>query len=122
MLEQTTQNIADARQLDDTAVVTVHERLDVFSAAALMTEFDRLLNAGVVHFIVDLSAVRVADGDGDYPLLHLLKSTQNVDGNVVLVCPPGNPIRIFYEMMHMNTLFDIVNSLEEALERLALVQ
>lgn len=120
MLDQTIQDIAHAERVDDAVIVTVRERLDVFNAAPLMAEFDRLFHQGVEHFIVDLSAVRAVDGDGDYPLLHLLKSVQSVDGSVILVCPPGNPIRIFYEMMHLNTLFDIVDSLEEALDRLAL--
>ena len=118
MLEQTIENIIDAERLEDMVIVTVRERLDVFNALPLMAEFDRLLDDGVAHFIVDLSAVRAVDGDGDYPLLHLLKSVQRVDGSVTLVCPPGNPIRIFYEMMHLNTLFSIVDTLDEALEDL----
>ena len=119
MLEQTIVDIVEAERLENTAIITIQDRLDVFNAQPLMREFDRLRQNGVVHFIVDLSAVRVVDGDGDYPLLHLLKSTQNVDGSVTLVCPPGNPVRIFYEMMRLNTLFEIVSSREEALNRLS---
>jgi anti-anti-sigma factor len=118
MLEQAIEDIADAERFEDTVIITVLERLDVFNATPLMAEFDRWLDEGVRHFIVDLSAVRVVDGDGDYPLLHLLKSVQSVDGSVVLVCPPGNPIGIFYEMMRLDTLFDIVGSLDEARNRL----
>lgn len=118
MLEQTIVDIVEAEMVENTAIITIQDRLDVFNAQPLMREFDRLRQNGVVHFIVDLSAVRVVDGDGDYPLLHLLKSTQNVDGSVTLVCPPGNPVRIFYEMMRLNTLFEIVSSREEALNRL----
>lgn len=122
MLEQTIQDIAYAERLEDVAIVTVRERLDVFNAPPLMAEFDRLLREGVSHFVIDLSAVRAVDGDGDYPLLHLLKSVQSVDGSVTLVCPPGNPVGIFYEMMHLNTLFEVVESLEAALEQLGLAR
>jgi anti-anti-sigma regulatory factor len=89
--------------------------MGLLNAPLLMTEFDDLLETGVAHFIVDLSSVRVVDADGDYPLLHLLKLAHGVGGSVKLVCPPGNPVRIFYEMMRLNTLFDIVDTLDAAL-------
>ena len=120
MLEQTIEDIVDAERLEDAVIVTVRERLDVFNAPALMAAFDRLLDEGVVHFIVELSAVRAVDGDGDYPLLYLLKSVQRVDGSVTLVCPPDNPIRVFYEMMHLDTLFTIVDTPDQALVSLGL--
>ena len=115
MLGQTIQDIAETERRGNAAVVTLRGRMDLFSAPLLMAEFDDLLEDGVTHFIVDLSIVRVVDADGDYPLLHLLKSAQGVEGSVTLVCPPGNPIRIFYEMMRLNTLFDMVDTLEAAL-------
>ncbi|MGC9348685.1 MAG: STAS domain-containing protein, partial [Anaerolineae bacterium] len=55
-----------------------------------------------------------------YPLLHLLKRAQEKGGTVTLVCPPGNPIRVFYEMMRLDTLFDIVDSLDSALMKIEL--
>jgi len=116
MLGQTIQDIAETKRLGNAAVITLRGRMDLFNAPLLTAEFDDLLEDGVTHFIVDLSIVRVVDADGDYPLLHLLKSSQSVDGSVTLVCPPGNPVRIFYEMMRLNTLFDIVDTLDAALD------
>ena len=116
MLGQTIQDIAETKRQGDAAVITLRGRMDLFNASLLMAEFDDLLDDGVTHFIVDLSVVRVVDADGDYPLLHLLKSAQSVEGSVTLVCPPGNPIRIFYEMTRLDTLFDIVDTLEAALD------
>ncbi len=118
MPERTMQDIAQAEQMGDTIVVTLHERMDVFNAPLLMQEFNRLLEGGAVHFIVDLSAVRIVDADGDYPLLHLLKCAQGAGGNVTLVCPPGNPIRVFYEMMRLDTLFEMAESLDAARARM----
>jgi anti-anti-sigma factor len=115
MIEQTMQEIVDTESVGEILIVTLGERMDAFSAPLLIEEFDELLDEGTLHFIVDLSAVRIVDADGDYPLLHLLKRAQATGGNVVLVCPPGNPIRIFYEMMHLDTLFDLVNTLENAM-------
>ncbi len=115
MIEQTMQSIADAEAMGDSVIVTLKERMDVFSAPLLMEEFDRLLDEGARHFIIDLSVVRIVDADGDYPLLHLLKRAQADGGSVILVCPPGNPVRIFYEMMHMDTLFEMVGSLDAAM-------
>jgi hypothetical protein len=39
---------------------------------------------------------------------------------MTLVCPPENPIRVFYGMMHLDTLFDIVDTLDAALEQFEL--
>ena len=114
------QVIADAETFGDTVIVTLKERMDVFNAPMLMKEFNQLLDDGAVHFIVDLTAVRIVDADGDYPLLHLLKRAQEVGGNVTLVCPPGNPIRVFYEMMRLDTLFEVVASLDTVLAKLEL--
>ncbi len=109
------QVIASAERFNDVVVVTLKERLDVFSAGQLMEEFNTLLSEGAIHFIVDLTHVRVVDADGDYPLLHLLKCAQEVDGSVSLVCPEGNPIRIYYEMMRLDTLFDMQETMKVAL-------
>lgn len=111
------QVIASAEKFDNVVVVTLTERLDVFSAEQLMEEFDALLHEGSTYFIVDLTGVRVVDADGDYPLLHLLKCVQEVGGSVSLVCPAGNPIRVYYEMMRLDTLFDIEDTLEVALKQ-----
>ena len=116
MLGQTIQDIAETKRQGNAAVITLRGRMDLFNAPLLMAEFDDLLEDGVTNFIVDLSVVRVVDADGDYPLLHLLKSAQSVEGSVTLVCPPGNPVRIFYEMMRLNTLFDMVDTLDAALD------
>ncbi len=112
--------IASVEMLRDFAIVTVGERMDIFNAPSLMAQLNKLVAGGATHFIVDLTAVRVVDADGDYPLLHLLKCAQEVDGSVHLVCPPGNPIRVFYEMMRLDTLFEITETLEDALVNLEL--
>ncbi len=117
MIEQTMQEITETEHVGEILIVTLGERMDAFSAPLLIEEFDQLLDEGAQHFVVDLSAVRIVDADGDYPLLHLLKRAQATGGSVTLVCPPGNPIRIFYEMMHLDTLFDVVSSLDSPLLR-----
>ncbi len=112
--------IASVETLRDFAIVTVGERMDIFNAPSLMAQLNQLVTGGATHFIVDLTAVRVVDADGDYPLLHLLKCAQEVGGSVHLVCPVGNPIRVFYEMMRLDTLFEITETLEDALVNLEL--
>jgi anti-anti-sigma factor len=113
-------NIASVEKLHDIVIVTLKERMDVFNAPMLMQEFNQLLDDGLTHFVIDLSEVRVVDADGDYPLLHLLKRVQEVGGSVMLVCPIGNPIRVFYEMMRLDTLFEVVETLDVALAQLEL--
>lgn len=117
MSEQMVQDTIAAERIDDTVIVTVGERMDIFNAPLIMKEFDALLQTGTTHFIVDLSAVRVVDADGDYPLLHLLKCAQASGGSVTLICPEGNPICIFYEMMRLDTLFDIAPSMDAVCAR-----
>ena len=114
MRPQTIQDIVTAERFGLAAIITLGERMDIFNAPLVMKEFDALLTEEITHFIVDLSAVRIVDADGDYPLLHLLKCAQSAGKDVMLICPEGNPIRIFYEMMRLDTLFDIVPSLEAA--------
>ncbi len=111
-------NISNVEKLHNIAIVTLGERMDVFNAPVLMREFNQLLDDGIQHFIIDLSDVRFVDADGDYPLLHLLKCVQEVEGSVMLVCPMGNPIRVFYEMMRLDTLFEMAETLDTALARL----
>jgi anti-anti-sigma factor len=114
MRPQTIQDIVTSKRLGSAVIITLEERMDIFNAPLVMREFDTLLAEEITHFIVDLSAVRVVDSDGDYPLLHLLKCAQSAGKNVTLICPEGNPIRIFYEMMRLDTLFDILPSLDAA--------
>ena len=113
--------ISSIEKYEDTVIVTLKERMDVFNAPVLMKEFNELLDDGGRYFIVDLSNVRFVDADGDYPLLHLLKRAQEEDGTVTLVCPPGNPIRIYYEMMRLDTLFDVVKTLDMATAKYELI-
>lgn len=115
MNERTIGDIVNVERYGHTAIVTLRERMDAFNAPLLIEAFNLLLDGGVIHFIVDLSAVRIVDADGDFPLLHLLKCTKTSDCTVTLVCPAGNPVRIFYEMMHLDTLFTMASSLDSAL-------
>ena len=121
-LNEMAQNVrvAPVENMPGAVIVMLHERMDVFNAPVLMRQFNTLLDDGVLHFVVDLSNVRIADADGDYPLLHLLKCAQEVGGSVSLVCPFGNPIRVFYEMMRLDTLFEMAETLDEALANLEL--
>jgi anti-anti-sigma factor len=114
MLNQTVQDIVTTERIGKAVIITLGERMDILNAPLVMRTFDALLGEEMTNFVVDLSAVRIVDSDGDYPLLHLLKCVQSVGGSVTLICPDGNPIRLFYEMMRLDTLFDIVTSLEAA--------
>jgi anti-anti-sigma factor len=114
MLDQTIQDTMTVERIGHAVIITLGDRMDIFNAPLVMRQFDALLAEGMSHFIIDLSAVRLVDSDGDYPLLHLLKCTQTVGGNVTLVCPDGNPICLFYEMMRLDTLFEIVPSVDAA--------
>lgn len=111
---------AVAATLQNTIVVKIGERMDIFNAPTIMQQFNELVDHGATHFIIDLSRVRVTDSDGDYPLLHLLKRSQEVGGSVSLICPVGNPIRVFYEMLRLDTLFEMAETLEIALAKLGL--
>ena len=111
-------SVTAVENVREAVVVTLHDRMDVFNAPSLMQLFNGLLDDGALHFVVDLTDVRVVDADGDYPLLHLLKCAQEGGGSVSLVCPFGNPIRVFYEMMRLDTLFEMAETLDFALDNL----
>lgn len=116
--DQDVQVLDTAVWIQDTVILTLKDRMDIFSAPMLMREFNELIEQGARSFVVNLSNVRFVDADGDYPLLHLLKCAQEYDGTVTLVCPPGNPIRVFYEMMRLDTLFEVEDTMETVLTRL----
>ncbi len=116
MNERTIGDIVDVERHGKTAIVTQGADGRFQCAPFLIEGIQPTAGcSGVIHFIVDLSAVRIVDADGDFPLLHLLKCTKTSDCTVTLVCPAGNPVRIFYEMMHLDTLFTMASSLDSAL-------
>lgn len=110
-------SVATVKKQRDIVIVMPQSRMDIFVAPLLVKQFNQLLDEGNTRFIVDLSNVRVVEAEGDYPLLHMLKRSHDVGGRVVLVCPQGNPIRILYELIQFDQLFDIVETLNGALER-----
>ncbi len=111
-------NAMTVKKQRDIVIIMPQSRMDIFVAPLLVKQFNRLLDEGNKRFVVDLSNVRVVEAEGDYPLLHLLKRTHDVEGRVVLVCPPGNPVRILYELIQFDQLFEIVETLDNALEHL----
>jgi anti-anti-sigma factor len=110
-------NAAAVKKQQGIVIVMPQSRMDIFVAPLLVKQFNQLLDEGNTRLVVDLSDVRVVEGDGDYPLLHLLKRSHDLDAQVVLVCPQGNPVRILYELTQFDQLFDMVETLDAALGR-----
>ncbi len=100
---------------DGIVVIAIQGRLDLPHTSMLTDAFNRLLETGACRMVVDLSQIHVVDTEGDYPLLHLRRRIHELGGRLRLVCPPGNPLRVFYELMHLDVLFEIDDSLETAL-------
>lgn len=109
-------NSIDIKRYNDMTVITINSRLDMFSAPNLVRQFNQLIEEGTKQFVVDLSRVRVIDADGDYPLLHLVKRATDIDGSVTLVCPPGNPVRVLYEITKFDQFFNMVETLDAVIE------
>lgn len=95
-------------QVQRTVTLVIQDRLDAFSAPALRAEVDRLTDAGVKDFVIDLSATPFMDSAGMAVLVSLLRRTRTVGGSVKLVWPRSEAVRRTLQLTHFDRVFEFV--------------
>ncbi len=77
----------------------------------------RLLEQGQKHIVLDFSHVRNVNSAGLGSLITLFSRTRSVGGEFILAAVPQN-VRNLLHITRLDTVFVIVDTVEEALKRL----
>jgi len=91
-----------------TVTVTPLERLDALTAPAFRQYVEQLLETGVVHFIVDLSATPFMDSAGMAVLVTLLRKCRAAGGGVKLVWPKSEAVRRTLQLTQFDKVFEMI--------------
>lgn len=99
------------------ALIDLEGEVDVYTAPQLKQQIIGLLDSGVRHVTVNLSAVDYLDSTALGVLIGGLKRLRERDGTLDLICPNPRIKRIF-EITGLDKIFDIYAGEEEALAKL----
>ena len=102
--------------IGDVKVASLEGRIDLSQTDKLDSFFQKQFGHGNNSFIADLTAVAFISSDGLAALMSLRKKCAKLGGTLRLVCPPGL-VREVFDVTRMATLFDISDTLEEALSK-----
>ena len=107
----------NTRTINDlTSLIDLEGEVDVYTAPQLKQQIINLLDEGVKHVIVNLSAVDYLDSTALGVLIGGLKRLRERDGRLDLICPNQRIKRIF-EITGLDKIFDIYAAEEEALAK-----
>jgi anti-sigma B factor antagonist len=98
----------------DCAVLKVAGEVDVFTAPKLREQVVDLAAKGVVHLVVDLSAVEFLDSTGLGVLVGGLKRLRTHDGSLALVMTTDRISRIF-KITGLTAVFASHSSVQDAI-------
>jgi anti-sigma B factor antagonist len=101
-------NITVAEQVHRTVTISIKERLDVVTAPQLKAEVERMLDAGVVDFVIDLADTPFMDSAGMAVLVTLLRRCRMKNGNVKLVWPRAEPVQRTLTLTRFDHVFEIL--------------
>lgn len=100
---------------DDVAMVTpVAEYLDASNYQDFKNSIEPTLEAERKVLVV-ISKLRFVDSSGLGAILSCLRKLTAHGGDLKLLCEKSKPVRMFFELVRMNQIIDIVNTKEEAL-------
>ena len=97
------------------AIVAPRQRIDAFSAPKLRAEFDRMLDSGVLRFVLDLTDVPFLDSAGMAALVSLLKRARQNGGDVRLIWPAEEAARRILRLTKFDRVFAMSDTAEAAL-------
>lgn len=101
---------------DQTSLIDLEGEVDVYTAPQLKQQIITLLDSGIKHVIVNLSAVDYLDSTALGVLIGGLKRLRERNGTLDLICPNQRIKRIF-EITGLDKIFDIFATEEEALAK-----
>ncbi len=97
-------------------MIDLEGEVDVYTAPQLKQQIITLLDSGIKHVIVNLSAVDYLDSTALGVLIGGLKRLRERNGTLDLICPNQRIKRIF-EITGLDKIFDIFPNEEEALAK-----
>ncbi|HHY54136.1 MAG TPA: STAS domain-containing protein [Chloroflexi bacterium] len=101
-------NITVAEHVQRTVTIAIKDRFDVVTAPQLKAEVERLLDEGVVDFVIDLAATPFMDSAGMAVLVTLLRRCRMKGGNVKLVWPQAEPVQRTLTLTRFDQVFEIL--------------
>jgi anti-anti-sigma factor len=104
-----------SRTADGTHVISIAGELDIASAPGLAARTAGLRG----NVIVDLGELTFIDSSGITALVNASRELGNTGGKLVIASPPPHTRRVF-EIVHLDDVVPVVESLEAALARLSL--
>ena len=99
---------------NDAAVISLTGRLDLVSAPEFKENLDQLVINGTQLLIIDLGALDFIDSSGLGAIIGALKTARQAGGELRLVNPQEQARKIL-ELTTLDKVFQIHNSVEEAL-------
>ena len=97
----------------DRTVIAVSGDLDVLTAPQLRDQLIEAVEGGRRRLLVDLTGCTFVDSSGLSALVSGLKRLRSLQGDLELVCPPGN-VRRLVEMVALDQVFELYDSREAA--------
>lgn len=94
--------------------LTLRDRFDVFTAPALRSEIETLLQDGVSRLIIDLSEVTFLDSAALAVLVNTLKHMRTSDGELVLVWPQAEEARRIFHLTKFYLVFAMADNVADA--------
>lgn len=107
-----------SREEQGVLVVSTSGDIDSETSPQLWEEFERLLEAGRRHFVIDLAGTGFIDSSGLSTLVRLFKHARASTGEVTVVGLRPNVQRVF-TLTRLDRVFDIYPEPTEAIQRLA---
>lgn len=101
-------NITVDEQIQRTVTLAIKDRLDVVSAPQLKSEVEKLLDQGVVDFVIDLSETPFMDSAGMAVLVTLLRRCRMKNGTVKLVWPRAEPVQRTLILTRFDQVFEVI--------------
>lgn len=99
-------------------IIELEGEVSVYTAPQLKQQMLNHHGQGIKHSVVDLTNVDYLDSTALGVLIGGLKQARDKDGNLVLVCPSPKIRRVFM-VTGLDKIFDIFDTVDDALESLA---
>jgi anti-sigma B factor antagonist len=93
------------------------EIIDKNQATAFIEEVNKLILSGKKHIVLELSGLRYMNSSGLNVLVNILTKARNVGGDVS-VCNISAKVRELLVVTKLDTIFHVLPSVEEAIEKL----
>lgn len=93
------------------------KNLDANSAHRVKAEIKGLLDEEVVNAIIDLSSIQFIDSTGFGALISVLKTVKGRSGKLILA-GVSSEVRDLMDLMQLLNVFELSNSVEDAISKL----